>query len=138
MLINALVVALMIFAAWRAASAPPALPHESNLDLHAFIGRFWFSRAERRSLGQAAMYLPADRRVRWAFIGGPGATLVIAASALVAVGNVFVARGLRVSPSGARLWVGGFWGAVVVGVVLAVRIFLLRAYRRYRARAPIA
>lgn len=138
LLVNAIVVVVMIAAARRAAFAPPSLPTEPGLDLQAFVGRFWFSRRERRSLAMASMYLPADRRVRWAFIGGPIAVLVIAASTLVAIGNWFIAGGLRVTPAVAHAWVAGFWGAVVLGVVLAVRVFLLRAYARYRAREPVA
>jgi hypothetical protein len=138
LLINAVVVVVMIVAARRAAFAPPALPSELGLDMPAFVGRYRFSRPERRSLAMAARYLPADRRVRWAFIGGPIAVLVIVASTLVAIGNWFIARGLRVKPAVAHVWVGGFWGAVVIGVLLAVRVFLLRAYARYRVREPVA
>jgi hypothetical protein len=138
LVINAVVVAVMIVAARRAAFAPPALPSEPHLDLPAFVGRFWFSRDERRSLLQAALYLPADRRVRWAFIGGPGAVLVIAASAVIAISNLLIASDVRVTPAAARMWVGSIWGAVAIGLMLAVRIYLLRAYARYLERAPNA
>lgn len=131
LLVNALVVIVMAAAAWRAAFAPPVLPRESGLDLDAFVARYWFSTAGRRSIGQAVFWLPADRRVRWAFIGGPGAVLVIAASVAAAAWNLLVARRVVVAPAAGHLWLVMFWSAVVIGLYLAVRIFLRRAYARY-------
>lgn len=131
LLVNALVLALMIYAAWRAAFVPPALPNDAGLDLQSFVARFWFSRNERRSLASAIFWLPADRRVRWAFIGGPGAALVILASLLVAGGNLLIAYHVHIPLALARVWVSGFWAIVLVGLYIAVRAFLLRAYARY-------
>ena len=131
LLVNLLAVGVMTLAAWRAAFVPAPLPAESSLDFEEFVARYWFGRGGRRSVLQAALYLPADRRVRWAFIGGPGAVIVIAASAVLAAWNLLVARGLVVHPAVGRLWLIGFWAAVVMALALAVRSFLRRAYARY-------
>jgi hypothetical protein len=131
LLVNAAVVALLVGAAWRAAFAPPMLPRESGLDLHAFVSRYWFSRPEERSIAQAVFWLPADRRVRWAFIGGPGVTLVVVASVIVGAWNLLVARGVVRSALTGRIWIIAFWAAILAGLCIAVRVFLLRAYARY-------
>ena len=138
LLMNAVVIAILVYAAWRAAFRPPALPTEPGFDLPAFIGHYWFSSSQPRSLVQATYWLPADRRVRWAFIGGPGAALVIAASALVAVWNLAVARGVVISPRAGHLWVAAFWVAVLLGLGGAVRLFLVRAYTRYSRYSRVA
>lgn len=131
LIVNALVLALMIYAAWRAAFVPPELPSDAGLDLPSFVARFWFSRNERRSLLSAIFWLPADRRVRWSFIGGPGAALVVLASLLVAAGNLVIAYRVHIPMLLARVWVSAFWAIVFVGVCVAVWAFLLRAYSRY-------
>ena len=131
LLLNAAVVALLVVAAWRAAFTPPSLPREPALDLPAFVARYWFSSVERRSIAHAALWLPADRRVRWAFIGGPGVALVIVASVVVATWNLLVARRVVISAAAGRFWLIGFWAAVLLGLFIAVRVFLLRAYARY-------
>jgi hypothetical protein len=131
LLVNLAAVAVMTLAAWRAAFVPPTLPVEEGLDFEAFVARYWFGANGRRSVMQAVLYLPADRRVRWAFIGGPGATIVIVGSTVLAAWNLLVARGVVVHPAFGRLWLVAFWTAMVLGVGLSVRTFLGRAYARY-------
>jgi hypothetical protein len=131
LLVNLLAVGVMSLAAWRAAFVPPALPAEKGLDFEAFVARYWFGALGRRSVMQAALYLPADRRVRWAFIGGPGAAIVIVGSAVLAAWNLLVARGFVVHPALGRVWLAGFWTAVVLALGFSVRTFLLRSYARY-------
>jgi hypothetical protein len=138
LLLNAAVAAVLIAAAWRATFAPPSLPGESDLDLRAFVSRYWFSRSGRRSIAQAMLWLPADRRVRWAFIGGPGVILVVVASAVVGVWNLLVARGVVRSAAAGHVWIIGFWIGVLAGLCVAVRVFLLRAYGRYLRRPAAA
>jgi len=130
LLVNAFIVVLMLAAIWRASFAPPPLPAEQGLDLDAFVSRFWFARGGRRSLSQAVWYLPADRRIRWAFIGGPGAAIMIVASVVLAGWNLLVAHN-AVSPAMARVWLVAFWSGVAMSLALGVRIFVLRAYARY-------
>jgi len=131
LLLNGVVAALLIVAAWRATFAPPSLPRDPGLELPDFVARYWFSRRERRSIAQAVLWLPADRRVRWAFIGGPGVALVVVGSAVVAIWNLLVARGVVLSRAAGHLWIVGFWIAMLLGLCVAVRVFLLRAYARY-------
>jgi hypothetical protein len=131
LVVNAIVVVVMVLAIWRAAVAPPALPRDPGLDFHAFVARYWFSRSGRRSLAQAVFWLPADRQVRWAFIGGPGVALVIGASVVVAAWNLLVARHVVIAPSAGRLWLVAFWSGMGISLCVAVRVFLLRAYARY-------
>ena len=133
-LVNAIVAALMVIAAWHAAFAPAPLPRERGLDLPAFVARYWFARPGRRSVAQAVFWLPADARVRWGFIGGPGAVLVIVASGVAATWNLLVARHIVADPAIGRLWLVVFWLGVALGLALAVRLFLVRAYRRYARR----
>jgi hypothetical protein len=131
LLMNAVVVALVAFAAWRAAFRPPTLPAEAGLDLQAFVGRYWFSQRDRYTIGQAMLWLPADRRVRWAFIGGPGAWLVIVGSVVAAEWNLLVAHGVVAAPAAGRVGIAAFWTAVLLGLCLAVYVFLRLAYGRY-------
>ncbi len=100
LLMNAIVVSLVAYAAWRAAFRPPALPSEVGLDLEAFIG-------------------------------GPGAGLVIVGSIVAAGWNLLVARGVVVAPAAGLVGIAVFWGAVLAGLGLAVHVFLRRAYVRY-------
>lgn len=136
LLLNAAVVVLLAAAAWHAAYRPPSLPRDAGLDLPGFVGRYWFSRAERRSVAQAMFWLPADRQVRWAFVGGPGALLVIVASIVVGGWNLLVAQHIVRSPVVGRIWIASFWLAMLLGLCVAVRAFLLRAYTRY-LRSPV-
>ena len=137
LLLNAAVAALLFGVVWCAAFRPPALPAESGLDLSSFVARYWFSSGNRRSIVQAMFWLPADRRVRWAFIGGPGVALVIVASAVVGAWNSLVARGVVSSAATGVIWIAAFWLAILLGLGLAVRTFLLHAYTRY-LREPSA
>jgi hypothetical protein len=129
--VNAAVIAFIGLCAWRAARTPPVLPPETGLDRDAFVARYWFAFAGRRSLGQAVFWLPADRRVRLAFVAGPGTVLVVAASAVAATWNVLVARGVVTGRTMGFVGVIGFWSLLSAGVVLSVRGFLLRSYARY-------
>ncbi len=131
LLMNTIVVALVAFAAWRAAFRPPALPAEVGLGQEAFVGRYWFSSRDGHTIAQAMLWLPADRRVRWAFIGGPGAVLVIVGSVVAAGWNFLVARGTIVAHTAGMIGITLFWSAVLAGLCLAVHVFLRRAYARY-------
>ncbi|HEY4216169.1 MAG TPA: hypothetical protein VGM67_03470 [Gemmatimonadaceae bacterium] len=135
LLLNAGVAALLVGAAWSAAFRSPAIPLEPGLDLSSFVARYWFSSSNRRSIVQAMFWLPADRRVRWAFIGGPGVALVIVASVVVGAWNLLVARGVVRSTATGTIWIAGFWLAMLLGLGLAVRTFLLHAYTRYLREA---
>ncbi|MEO6878890.1 MAG: hypothetical protein ABI205_10440 [Gemmatimonadaceae bacterium] len=135
LVMNAIVVALVAFAAWHAAFRAPPLPAEAGLDQEAFVGRYWFSSRERHTRAQAMLWLPADRRVRWAFIGGPGAALVIAGSLVAAGWNLLVARRIVVAHTAGVVGIAIFWGAVLAGLGVAVHVFLRRAYRRYSRTA---
>jgi hypothetical protein len=138
LLANAAVVGLLVAAAWNAAFAPPSLPSESGLDFHAFVARYWFARPGRRSLLHAMLYLPADARVRRAFIGGPGVVLVIVASAVASIWNLLVAWHVVDGPAAGRIGLAAFWIGLAIGLVLAVRVFLTRAYARYTRAAGAA
>jgi hypothetical protein len=135
LVVNLLAVGVLTLAAWRAAFVPPPLPPERGLDFEGFIARYWFGARGRRTVSQAVMYLPADRRVRWAFIGGPGAAIVIGASTVLAAWNLLVARGIIVHPMLGRVWLVAFWGAVAMSLALSVRAFLRRAYDAYARHA---
>jgi hypothetical protein len=136
LLVNTAVVGVIAVAAWHAAFTPPALPREPGLDFPAFVARYWFARTGRRSVSQAICWLPADVRVRMAFIGGPGAVLVIVGSAVAAAWNTLVARHVVAGPALGRLGLAAFWLGLALGLTLAVRIFLVRAYARYARATP--
>lgn len=131
LLANGVVVAAMTVGIWRAVFAPPQPLSEPELDFHAFVARYWFSGGGRRSPWEAVLWLPADRRVRWAFIGGPGVALVIVASAGAGVWNLLVAWHVVRGRIAGQLGLTAFWGGLVVGLALAVRLFLAHSYRRY-------
>lgn len=132
LLMNVLVIAFIGSCAWRTASAPPPLPTEPGLDIDEFVGRYWFASRTRRSLFQAVFWLPADRRVRRAFIGTAGAALIVVGSIVAATWNVLVARAIVVGRTAGWLGFVGFWTGLTIGLGLSVRVFLLRAFARYR------
>jgi hypothetical protein len=133
--VNVIIVIVLIAAAWRAAFGPAApLPNESGLDYESFIGRYWFGRPIRSSASRAALWLPAASGVRWSFIGGPIARLVVVASIVIAAWNRWAAtRGAmridrRVLPVATVI----FWSAIAVAIWWLVRRFLASEYARYR------
>ena len=135
LLANGVVVLVLAVGIWCAVFAPPSPPTEPALEFKAFVARYWFSRGGRRSPWEAALWLPADRRVRWAFIGGPGVALVIVASIAAGIWNLLVARHVVLGRTAGQLGLMAFWGGLVIGLVIAVRVYLSRAYACYTRAA---
>ena len=138
LLVNAVIVLILIAAAWRAGFGRPVpLPDEPGLDYESFIGRFWLGRPTRCSPSRAALWLPAPSSVRWSFIGGPLARLVVVASMVIAVWNTWAARpeaatvDRRLLPIATVL----FWLAIAVAIWWLVRRFLASAYAQYRRQS---
>lgn len=131
LLLNAAVVVVLAAAAWHATFSPPSLPRDAELDLPSFVGRYWFSRPDRRTIAQAMFWLPANRDVRWAFIGGPGVLLVIVASVVVGAWNWLVATHVVLSSTAGTIGIAAFWIAILLALCVSVRVFLLHAYARY-------
>lgn len=138
LIVNAVIVVVLIAAAWRAAFGRPVpLPTEPGLDYESFIGRFWLGRPTRTSPSRAALWLPADSSVRWSFIGGPLARLVVVARLVIAAWNTWAARpdaakvDRRLLPIATVL----FWAAIAGSIWWLVRRFLASAYARYQRQS---
>ena len=136
--VNAIIVIVLIAAAWRAAFGPSApLPAEAGLDYESFIGRYWFGRPIRSSPSRAALWLPAASSVRWSFIGGPLARLVVVASMVIAAWNRWAATrdAMRVDRRVLPVATVIFWSGIALAIWWLVRRFLASEYLRYRRQA---
>jgi hypothetical protein len=85
-------------------------------------------------VSRAALWLPAAASVRWSFIGGPIARLVVVASMVIAAWNRWAATrdamhiDRRVLPVATVI----FWSGIAVAIWWLVRRFLASEYARYR------
>lgn len=125
---NALIVALLIAAAWRAiCKTAPTLPVKAGLHFDAFVSDWWFG-DETTPWWHALFRLPRDPRLMWYALGRVAPPIVIVMGVIAAAHNShnYLNRSMLV------MVVTLIYVTAVGASILGLYLFFRSEFRRYR------